>query len=73
MSESAIHKRKTVIVRKLNGILSESDSLRSMILELRERDVTDHFYIDEIVTALKDLEQRINNVIESLINAPVVE
>jgi hypothetical protein len=66
MSVNAIHKRKTLIIRELNKFLSERSDLRTMILELNERDVTDFYYVDEIVDALVEAAKRIRKTIDEL-------
>ena len=66
MSVDAIHKRKTIIVREINAFLSERSDLRAMILELKERDVTDFYYVEDIVEAFKEAVNRINKVLEDL-------
>jgi hypothetical protein len=66
MSADAIHKRKTAIIRELNKFLSERSDLRKMILELNDRDVTDFYYIDEIVDVLLEAARRIRTTIDEL-------
>ncbi len=70
MSEFAIHKRKTVVVRELNMFLSERSPLRAMILEMKDN-TTDFYYIDEVINTMLEAQKRINEVIEMLnITAP---
>jgi hypothetical protein len=72
MSVYAVHKRKTVIIRKVNEFLSERSELKRMIVEINERGPTDLYYISEIVSALREAKGRINATIEALnITVPV--
>ena len=66
MSVNAIHKRKTIIIRELNAFLGPRSDVRRMILEIKARDSTDFYYIDEIVDALLKAAERIKATIEDL-------
>jgi hypothetical protein len=65
-SVNAIHRRKTIIIREINRFLGPRSDVLKMILELKERDQTDFYYIDEIIEALLGASERIKATIEDL-------
>jgi hypothetical protein len=66
MSINAMHRRKTIIIRKVNEFLSPRSDVIQMIREIQQRDKTDFYYIDEIAESLKKAMDRIKAVLSDL-------